>query len=409
MTEEQDGREDPQGQDGDGVLEEILRDPAKRREMVRLLGLEERRETVRTPSGKEDGLSDRHTPSGTNPWPGVPSGNAAPLWWPPSCFPPFYPPPQAQPMGNPCPPSNFSAAAGLPQPQQPRKRPAPEEDEESQDIEDHIDLLSDTEALDLVEFDPSVEPEDAWPPPKAMETFLDKHFNRSLSDSERKAIMKDFPKPSSKALEVPRLDEQVKDHLKGKGKDPHFGSEKTLFKLQESLLDVAGPLTCLWGDLLNKEATTSKEDILLLVQRTLVLLGSVSHSISQERRKVVWTKINPKYKSLGAEDYGKRDSNLFGPGFLEKAAKRLEADKAIAKVSYNSAPAAKRAKFSRDRSDLRSFLAKGAPARYGGGQHQRHQPYRPPGRFQSKRYFQQNKRPQSQSHPGPSKPPQDQQ
>jgi hypothetical protein len=53
--------------------------------------------------------------------------------------------------------------------------------------------------------------------------------------------MKDFPKPLSGALAVPKLDGQVKDHLKAKGKDPHFGAEKSLYKIQEHLLDVAGP------------------------------------------------------------------------------------------------------------------------------------------------------------------------
>jgi len=44
---------------------------------------------------------------------------------------------------------------------------------------------------------------------------------------------------------------------------------------------------------------------------------------------VAWAKINPKLKSLASEEYTKRDSNLFGPGFLEKAAKKAEADKAM--------------------------------------------------------------------------------
>lgn len=52
--------------------------------------------------------------------------------------------------------------------------------------------------------------------------------------------------------------------MKRKGKDPHFGTEKTLFKVQEQLLDATGPLTCLWADLLNKEAKVSAEDTLLL-------------------------------------------------------------------------------------------------------------------------------------------------
>ena len=65
---------------------------------------------------------------------------------------------------------------------------------ENSDSEDAIQLLDEAEALELVEFDPGVDSKDAWDPPKPMTSFLEKHFNRSLSDVERDAIMKDFPK-----------------------------------------------------------------------------------------------------------------------------------------------------------------------------------------------------------------------
>jgi len=211
--------------------------------------------------------------------------------------------------------------------------------------------------------------------------------------------MRDFPKPCSKSLEVPKLDDQVKEHIKGKGKDPHYGQEKSLYKLQEAVLDVSGPLMCLWSDLLREEAKHSKEDILMLVQCALVLVGSASHGISQERRKIAWTRINPKLKSLAEEDYGKREGNLFGPGFLEKASRRLEVDKTIRKVSQSGAPPAKKTKFSKDSSDLRHFLDKGATARYGGGKFQRQQPYQPPKRFQTKKYFQQSSQSKPRAYP----------
>ena len=220
--------------------------------------------------------------------------------------------------------------------------------------------------------------------------FLEKHFNRSLSDDEREAIMKDFPKPVCGVMSVPKLDEEVKEQLKVRGKDPHFGSKKSLYKLQEQLLDVAGPLTCLWADLLNKEATVSPEDILLLLQRALVLLGSASHAIFLERRKIAWSRINPKLKSLASEDYDKRDTNLFGPDFMEKASKRIEADKTIAKVagSNKGAPPSKERKYSNDKNDLRHFLDKGASARYGSKKDKRQQPYNSYTNFQSNKYYQ---------------------
>ena len=37
-----------------------------------------------------------------------------------------------------------------------------------------------------------------------------------------------------------------------------------------------------------------------------------------------WGKKNSKLRNLATADYGERESNLFGPGFLEKAPKRVE-------------------------------------------------------------------------------------
>ena len=219
--------------------------------------------------------------------------------------------------------------------------------------------------------------------------------------------MKDFPKPNCSTLTAPKLDEQVKEHLKMKGKDPHFGSEKSLYKLQEQMLDIAGPLTCLWADLINKEAHISAEDTLMLVQRALVLLGSASDAISQERRKIAWTRINPKLKSLATEEYEKRETNLFGPGFLEKASKRIEVDKTMDKVptSNNKAgPSNKKASYENDKSDLRSFLSKDTTAKYGSRKNQRHQSYNSYNRFQSRKYYQkQPKHSQEQSKTDSSK------
>lgn len=62
-----------------------------------------------------------------------------------------------------------------------------------------------------------------------------------------------------------------------KGKDPHFGSETSLYKLQEQMLGVAGPLTCLWA----------------------------------ERRKIAWIKNNRKLKLLATEEYEKCETNVW--------------------------------------------------------------------------------------------------
>ena len=78
-----------------------------------------------------------------------------------------------------------------------------------------------------------------------MLSFLEKNFNRCLPDREKDEILSNFPKPNTPVLIAPKLDEDVVEQLKSKGKDPHFGQEKVLYKLQGALLDVSGPLMCL--------------------------------------------------------------------------------------------------------------------------------------------------------------------
>jgi len=94
-----------------------------------------------------------------------------------------------------------------------------------------------------------------------------------------------------------------------------------------------------------------------------------------ERRRLAWSRINPSLKPLAEESYEKREGNLFGPSFLDKASKKLEAEKALAKVSSNGQSSRKRP-YEEDPTDLRRFLSKGAPAQYGGRGKQRQQkPY----------------------------------
>ena len=273
-----------------------------------------------------------------------------------------------------------------------QKRPLEEEDE------DVVDLLDEAEALELVEFDPKVNPEDTWEPPQAIATFLERHFNRSLSNEEQEAIMKDFPRPNCDAVVTPKMDDEVKEQLRQKGKDAFFGSEKTLHRVQEQLLDTAGPLSCLWANLLNKDATMSKEDIVMLVQRALVLLGSASNTITLERRKIAWSRFNPKLKSLASEEYDKRKTSLFGPGFLEKASKRIEASRTLDKVSYNPSrlPPKKKARFDNDKDDLRHFLSRSGSTWYGGRKSQRQHLYTSYTKFQPSRLYRVRDRPAPQ-------------
>ena len=62
--------------------------------------------------------------------------------------------------------------------------------------------------------------------------FLEKHFAGTLEDEELDQIMEDYPMPDCPALRTPRLDEEVKRLIQQVGKDPHFGTEKALYNVQ---------------------------------------------------------------------------------------------------------------------------------------------------------------------------------
>ena len=182
--------------------------------------------------------------------------------------------------------------------------------------EDVIHLLDDAEALELVQYDPTVQDETVWEANETINTFLEKHFLHPLAPDERDRIRKDFPKPACPALSVPKLDEEIKEQIKKNGKNPHFGSEKFLFKFQEQLLEIAGLLTCLWTDMLDQNATLKQEDILLLIQRVLILLGSASQTITQERRRIAWGCVNlANTLPEDAEEGKEKQVTLFGGGF----------------------------------------------------------------------------------------------
>ena len=106
-----------------------------------------------------------------------------------------------------------------------------------------------------------------------------------------------------------------------------------------------------------------------------------------------------KLKSLATEDYKDMEDWLFGPGFLEKAAKKLETEKALAMVIALPSEQQKRP-FQEDKKDLCSFISKGAPSKYGyKGTQRQNKPYNSSSTFKQGQYKQsqyRKKQPRSQ-------------
>ena len=187
--------------------------------------------------------------------------------------------------------------------------------------------------------------------------FLEKHFNKSLSEEERELILKDFPNqmlmqslPRNWAVTRSNSSKSRGRTLTSVPKRP-FTTCRNSCLMSLALLPVYGQTS-----LTRRLSPVTPESVLLLIQRALVLLGSASHSISVECRKLVWAKMNPKLRSLGSEEYSTRGTDLFGPGFLQKASKIFEVEKTLFKVTKPHPPNTRRGRYENDKLDLLSFF-----------------------------------------------------
>ena len=53
--------------------------------------------------------------------------------------------------------------------------------------------------------------------PPSVVNYLNKHFNKSLSEEDRKAILEDYPVPDCAAVKALKLNVEVMEQLKSKG------------------------------------------------------------------------------------------------------------------------------------------------------------------------------------------------
>ena len=133
-----------------------------------------------------------------------------------------------------------------------------------------VSSLDEDEAQKFREFELEVIDPLSWKLPLSVQKYLDKQFNKLLADKDQEAILKEFPVPDCDAVKATTLDPEVMEPLKSKGKDLWNGAERNLYKIQEQLLDVTGPLTSLWVELLQSDVEPTKQEIVLWLQRALV-------------------------------------------------------------------------------------------------------------------------------------------
>ena len=172
-------------------------------------------------------------------------------------------------------------------------------------------------------------------PPEVVKDYLEKHFRRSLSKKERKAMIKADPRPDCEAASTPEVDEFIQTFWKGRINNNLDGDLK---QIQTALLNATGPLTGLWSQLLEqgvqKESDLVQAPVVLdMIQRTLVFLGSANNLLSEKRRTNILHSMDPKLTKYAKGEFPQAGKQLFGQNFVKEVVSQVEADTAIFKAS----------------------------------------------------------------------------
>ena len=171
-----------------------------------------------------------------------------------------------------------------------------------------------------------------WQASEELSTFLGT-TRTPLSKSDKRQIVKDYPRPNVDAAFTPRLDSYLPGLMGGL-----TGPEAKLREIQDKVLDIVGPLRTAHEHLLDKLDTPSsiiqfsREEgtgLMAIIQRSIQLAEHASATISQKHRVAVLSKVNKAYASLGKEAFPDAGKDLFGKGFESLLKEHTETAKAI--------------------------------------------------------------------------------
>ena len=213
--------------------------------------------------------------------------------------------------------------------------------------------------------------------PTPIKTYLERHLQRCLTKEEREALLKEHPRPDLEVTKAPPADKYILDFLGSKfPKD----QDADLAKIQKAVLACICPLTSAWQELLEDEgeSTVPASDVIVLIQRTLCLIGNASSFISQIRRAKILGTIDKSWSKFDTGEL-KSPGSLFGDEFRKNLTAKVENEVALAKAvsitrrSKGKEPVSRPSRpvgWSRGR-----FFRRGPPSRYGGRPGQNPNPY----------------------------------
>jgi len=211
-------------------------------------------------------------------------------------------------------------------------------------------------------------PNSRWEPSEELDALL-KVMLKPLQRFERRAIIKEFPRPAADGAFTPNLDNFLTTMISG-AKIP----DNSLRDIQDKILDILGPLcslheniTLMHESLEDDAITLDKATVAAMlgcVKKAIMLARDTSAQVSSKRREQVLTKLNPVLASLGKEAFPDSGKQLFGDGFEARLKLRSE--------TANTVADAKKA----GKSFFRGTAPRRFQGRFRGGRGQYRAPYR---------------------------------
>ena len=182
-------------------------------------------------------------------------------------------------------------------------------------------------------------PNSRWEASEELSAFLETATSKPLSKFDRRNLVKISPRPDVNAVYAPSMDEYLKPFVQG-----ITLPDKPLKEMQDHILDVFGPLSTVYENLLTMLESSNSDGVVELdkdsvlnfltcIKHAMVLAGDATARLSVNRRELVLKKINPLMVSLAHENVSDTERQLFGPSFQQRLKTRSETAETIGKAS----------------------------------------------------------------------------
>ena len=151
--------------------------------------------------------------------------------------------------------------------------------------------------------------------------FYTQYRDKRLSKETLSKIKKDLPIPNVDNLVHPKINLVIRAAKSFQANKNYGVTDHKLARIQDQAISAACPILYLWQNF-KTETELSYEEILKMLQQSLVFLGSVNANINSFRRECLSNILSKDFSSLVYDQSIKHGQFLFGTDLTEKIEKQ---------------------------------------------------------------------------------------